>query len=182
MHFYCMSVKTGMEEKYKKSVLPLIQGEISIFSGNLHILKKLMRLKNGKEYFDYFFPGYVFLETEETSLNKIKELSDGDGFIRFLPSSKEIYPLVKKDEQVVSSILQYGSTLGIVPVSFDKGDKIVILDGPFKDYSGQVVAVNRRNKRINIQLDFMNGMRIIGLTYQEVNKQNNLNADINAQN
>lgn len=96
MHFYCMSVKTGMEEKYKKSVLSLIQGENSIFSGNLHILKKLMRLKNGKEYFDYFFPGYVFLETEETSLYKIKELSDGNGFIRFLPSSKEIYPLVKK--------------------------------------------------------------------------------------
>lgn len=82
----------------------------------------------------------------------------------------------------MSSILQYGSTVGIVPVSFDKGDKIVILDGPFKDYSGQVVAVNRRNKRINIQLDFMNGMRIIGLTYQEVNKQKNLNTDINAQN
>ena len=82
----------------------------------------------------------------------------------------------------MSSILQYGSTVGIVPVSFDKGDKIVILDGPFKDCSGQVVAVNRRNKRINIQLDFMNGMRIIGLTYQEVSKQKNLNTDINAQN
>ena len=90
--------------------------------------------------------------------------------------------LGRNNTEIINSILKYGNTVGIVPVTFDKGDRIVILDGPFKDYSGQVVAVNKRNKRINIQLDFMNGMRIVGLTYQEVNKQDNLNTNINTQN
>ncbi|WP_353885684.1 hypothetical protein [uncultured Treponema sp.] len=47
----------------------------------------------------------------------------------------------------------------------------MITDGPFKDFSGNVIAVNRRNKRLNIQIDFMNGVRVVGLCYEEVQKQ-----------
>lgn len=43
----------------------------------------------------------------------------------------------------------------IVPVKFDAGDRVIITDGPFKDFSGNVIAVNRRNKRLNIQIEFM---------------------------
>ena len=53
---------------------------------------------------------------------------------------------------------------------FYENDSIVILDGPFKDFPGKIIAVNRRNKRVNIQLDFMNGMRVLGLTYKEIKK------------
>ena len=66
--------------------------------------------------------------------------------------------------------MKFGTTVDIVPVTFDENDRIVILDGPFKDFSGKVIAVNKRNKRLNIQLDFMNGMRVVGLTYEEVTK------------
>lgn len=82
-----------------------------------------------------------------------------------MPSSNQIVPLSENDLNIVKSILQFGSTVGIVPVTFDKGDKIVILGGPFKDFSGKVTAVNRRNKRVNIEIDFMNGVRVVALTY-----------------
>ncbi len=55
MSLYCISVKTGLEEKFKESVLPLISGDNFTFQGFVHILRKRMRLKNGKEYFDAFF-------------------------------------------------------------------------------------------------------------------------------
>lgn len=61
--------------------------------------------------------------------------------------------------------------MGIFPVKFDAGDMVIITDGPFKDFSGNVIAVNRRNKRLNIQIDFMNGVRVVGLCYEEVQKQ-----------
>ena len=49
-------------------------------------------------------------------------------------------------------------------------DKIQLLDGPFNEIEAKVVAVNRRNKRVNIQVEFMNGIRLIGLTYEEAKK------------
>lgn len=171
MSLYCISVKTGLEEKFKESVLPVIDGNECAFHGVVHILRKRMRLKNGKEYFDVFFPGYVFLETEEHETARLLFLSAGKGFLRFLPSNSSVSPLVKDDLEIVSSILRFGSTVGIVPIKFDAGDKVIITDGPFKDFSGNVVAVNRRNKRLNIQIEFMNGVRVVGLCYEEVQKQ-----------
>ena len=72
---------------------------------------------------------------------------------------------------IVKTLQQFGSTVGIVPVTFDKGDRIVITGGPFNDFSGRVVAVNRRNKRLNIEIDFMNEVKVVGLTYEEVQRQ-----------
>ena len=155
MSLYCISVKTGLEEKFKENVLPLVNGNNCAFQGFIHILRKRMRLKNGKEYFDAFFPGYVFLETEECEASKLYVLSGEKYFLRFLPSNSSVSPLVKGDLEIVSSILRFGSTVGIVPVKFDAGDRVIITDGPFKDFSGNVIAVNRRNKRLNIQIEFM---------------------------
>lgn len=166
MNFYCISVRIGMEEKYKQSVEPVISDDG--ISGTLHFFRKKMRLKTGKEYCEPFFPGYLFFETEETLPVRLKELEAGKGFIRFLPSNQEIAPLANTDLSIVTSILRFGDTVGIQNVTFDKGDRIVIVDGPFKDFSGKVVAVNRRNKRVNIELDFMGSVRVVGLSYEVV--------------
>lgn len=160
-----------MEEKYKESVQDRLKPE-GMLQGTIHFLRKKMRLKTGKEYYDPFFPGYVFFETTETNLFCIKSLSEGKGFLRFLPSNQEIRPLANTDLNIVSSILHFGSTVGIQNVTFDKGDRIVIVDGPFKDFSGKVVAVNRRNKRVNIELDFMGSSRIVGLSYEIIKREN----------
>ena len=170
MVIYCISVRTGQEESYIKAVQSVLDAPEALFHGTLHFLKKRMRLKTGKEYMEPFFPGYVFLQTDETDGAKLRTLAKFKGFMRFLPSSTEINPLVKSDLDIITTMLKFGTTMEIVPVMFDENDRIVILDGPFKNIPGKIIAVNRRNKRVNIQLDFMNGMRVIGLTYEEVRK------------
>jgi len=159
-----------MEESFKESVKDLMEPEGPL-NGKIHFLKKIMRLKNGKEYYDPFFPGYVFLETEESDPAKLRALSKGKNFLRYLPSNQDIKPLVSSDLKIVASILQFGSTVGLVPVTFDAGDRIVIVDGPFKDFTGKVVAVNRRNKRVNIEIDFMGSLRQVSLSYEVVEKE-----------
>ena len=168
MNFYCISVWTGMEESYREHVQAALDAPDAPLRGTVHFLRKQMRLKKGKEYYEPFFPGYVFLETEETDAAKLRAVTAGKGFIRFLPSNEMVRPLAGGDRDIVSAILQFGTTVGIVPVAFDVGDRIVILDGPFKERTGSVIAVNRRNKRLNIQFDFLSSARIIGLTYEEV--------------
>lgn len=170
MKIFCISVRTGFEEKFKESVEPVFEKSVQKFSGAVHLLKKKMRLKTGKEYFEQFFPGYVFFETDETDTAKFRFFKKGKGFLRFLPSDSEVHPLENKDLQIIKSIMDCGSVMGIVPVAFDKNDRIVIVDGPLKDMSGKVVAVNKRNKRVNIELEFMGGAKIVGLSYEVVKK------------
>ncbi len=35
----------------------------------------------------------------------------------------DVNPLAKNDSDIVKTLLQFGSTVGIVPVTFDKGDR-----------------------------------------------------------
>ena len=58
----------------------------------------------------------------------------------------------------------------VLHVSFDVNDRIRILDGPFIGQEALITAVNRRNKRINFEVELMNGSRLIGLTYEVVGK------------
>ena len=161
-NFYCIWVQTGKEDSYIKEMYDTLRGLENAPDFELYFFKKEMRLKNGKEYMESFFPGYVFLKTSESDIQKLLVFKQGKGFVRFLPQTK--------DAEIIQSILKFGSTIGIVHVDFNEDDRIVILDGPFKDFRGKVIAVNRRNKRVNVQFDFMNGLKVVGLTYEVVKR------------
>ncbi len=48
----------------------------------------------------------------------------------------------------------------------------MIVDRPFKDFTGNVKSVNRRNKRVNLGIPFMGAVREINLSYELVEKIN----------
>lgn len=169
-YLYCLWIKTGEEESYIKEMKPLINSPETNLNGLLYFFRQQKKLKKGKEYFEPFFPSYVFFETNETDIIKLKQLSKGKGFISFLPNNKQIAPLNPHDTQIIASIINHGSVIPIVHATFDVNDRIQILDGPFKNVSAKVIAVNRRNKRVNIDVEFMNGIRQFGLYYEEVQK------------
>lgn len=163
MHYYGISVVGGCEEKFRLKA----QQRLGI-TERIVIFKKKMRLKNGKEYEQLLFPGYAFLETcSEIDWGKFRGI---DGFCRFLPDTKNARALDGRDLKIVLSLLEFGTVMDEVPVQFDKDDRIVILDGPFKSMEGYVTAVNRRNRRVNIRIEFMNGVQVVGLSYKVIAK------------
>ena len=167
---YCLWIKTGLEEKYIEEIQPALDSDFSEnkCSGKLIFLGKQMRLKNGKEYIDPLFPGYVFFEADRAE--DFAVLQEGKGFMKILPQSVSPQPLCEKDAEFVYSLLKYGSLIPIVHVQFNVNDRIEILDGPLKGKEASIVAVNRRNNRVNFEVRLMNGMHILGLTYEIVKK------------
>ena len=124
--------------------------------------------ENGKEYIDTLFPGYVFWETE--SLDGFSLVQKGRGFVKILQNNTEPLALTDEDVELIRSFLKYGTIMPIVRVTFDVNDRIQILDGIFKGQEGLIKAVNRRNKRVNFEVELMNGVRVIGLTYEIAKK------------
>lgn len=168
MHFYCLYIRTGLEWNFVEEIQPKLDSPDTPCGGKLYCLGKQMRLKNGKEYKDPIFPGYVFWETD--SLNGLHILQKGKGFLKILPQNSEPHFLEEKDVDLIRSFLRYGMIVPIVHVDFDVNDRIKILDGYFKGQEALVKAVNRRNKRVNFEVQLMNGTHIIGLTYELVKK------------
>ena len=164
-NFYCIFVKTGLEKSFINEVQPMLDSSVSVLKEKLYFFKKQMRLKSGKQYTDPVFPSYVFFETDAKTKD-FSLLRKGKGFIHLLPQGSKERPLEANDLEILKSILKYGTVIPIVHVEFDVNDRIQLLDGPFKDMTGKVTAVNRRNKRVNLNVEFMNGVRLIGLTYE----------------
>ena len=166
--FYCLYIKTGCEWNYVKEMQPVLDSPDTPCAGKLYCLGKQMRLKTGKEYIDTLFPSYVFWETD--SLDGLSLLQKGKGCVSLLPQTSEPQQLSDNDLELIQSFLKYGDVMPIVHVDFDMNDKIQILDGLFKGQEALVKAVNLRNKRVNFEVELMNGTRIIGLTYEVVKR------------
>ncbi len=171
MNYYCMAVKTGREDSFRDQVAGLLENSDTGLEGRILVFKKLMRTKAGKIYEEPFFPGYVFFETERPFPRDFSLFRKINGFYYFLPKDSETEPLKGFDYECVVNLKKYGETIGFTPVSFDENDRIVITGGPFKDIGGTVVAVNRRNKRVNVRLDVFNRATVVGLTYYDVRKE-----------
>ena len=171
MKFYCLAVQTSKEDQIKKLLEEKLEAEVCKVKGTIHLFKKLMRLKNGKMYDVALFPGYLFLMTDCEEPRDLGYLLRTDGVFRYLPNSFEPSFLKGRDEDIVRELINSGNTLKFVRAKFNENDRIVIVDGPFKNLSGKITSVNRRNHRVNIQLDFLNGMKLIGLTYFDIEKE-----------
>ncbi len=163
MSWFCMAVRTGREEGFLSRIRPLFP------DGRLFFFRKLMRTKKGKIYDEPFFPGYVFLES--AVLPEPAGLRKAEGFLHFLPKEGRPEPLYGTDLACIQSLARYGETLGFAPCVFDENDRIVIVSGPFKDLPGTVVAVNRRNQRVNVRLEVFNRVMVTGLTYYDVRRE-----------
>ena len=172
-NFYCIWVRTGLENKFIEKVQSLFDSVPDEQNGKLYCIGKQIRLRNGKEYIDPLIPGYIFWETD--NISRIQDIKDEEGFIDFLPNDNGIKPLSARDTELVTSFLKYGSVIPVVNVQFDVNDRIVIVDGLFKGMEGRITDVNRSNKRINFEVMLMDGKRILSLSYQEIQKKENFN-------
>lgn len=172
-NFYCIWVRTGLENKFIEKVQSLFDSVPDEQNGKLYCIGKQIRLRNGKEYIDPLIPGYIFWETD--NISRIQDIKDEEGFIDFLPNDNGIKPLSARDTELVTSFLKYGSVIPVVNVQFDVNDRIVIVDGLFKGMEGRITDVNRSNKRINFEVMLRDGKRILSLSYQEIQKKQNFN-------
>lgn len=172
MNYYCLLVETGKEESFKKAAQKkLDDGEFG-FSGKILLFRKIQKLvKRGKVYDEILFPGYLFLKTDEADVKKFGEFSKLKGFLKFLPERTKIDAVSGSDLQIVTELEQNKGFQGFVKAKFDLNDKLVIVDGKLAGVSGKIIDINRRNQKLNMSIMMENGIKVVNLTYYDVEKQ-----------
>ena len=117
------------------------------------------------------FPGYVFVETEETDnlpANKTAFYCIS-GFSRFLRSNQDICPLGGRDlELILHFIRQAGPVAGLSKVFFNEDSRIVVISGPMLGLEGQIVKVDKRKGRAKIKLDLYENSFAIDLPFEVI--------------
>ncbi len=172
MNYYCIFTQTGREAHFKAEAKKLLETDCLEGDGEVLVFRQVKKIvKLNRVYDDLLFPGYVFFKTEETDARKFRALKKIDGFIRFLPETSKVTMLFGKDLEIVTLLERGGEVQGFVRAKFDKNDRIVIVSGPFAGMKGTVTSVNRRNQKLNYSIETESGVRVLNLSYFDIEKQ-----------
>ena len=85
-------------------------------------------------------------------------------------SNTEITKLAGKDLQLVQKLSLFGEHLSLSKLYFEEGRRIVVTEGPLQGFEGSIIAVNKRRRRITVQLDLFEQVKKIDLMYEDAEK------------
>lgn len=164
MQYYCLMVKTGGEEKFKKALEQHLQDankDIDVI-----FFKKKLRTRKNVVYEQALFAGYVFLGAKELDLDSIALIKKTKYFFHFLNSNTDIRPLQGQDLEYVTNLLKFGKTQGLSKAYFNENMRIVVTDGPLMGFSGKIFKVNRRQQRVTVLLEMFHNAIKFDLGYE----------------
>jgi transcriptional antiterminator RfaH len=143
--WYAIYTKPGKED----SIAIRLQG-IGIDVLNPKLKSRKFRQSRLAEVIEPLFPCYLFADFEKDKYTHMITYTRG---VRYLVGKQN--PIVVHEE-VINTIrknISYDNIVIIKPQQFEKGDAVIIKDGPFKHFSGIFESEIRGPDRVMILLD-----------------------------
>lgn len=131
--------------------------------------EKELQTRNGKRYeMDRkVFPGYILVQMQMTD-DTYKLVKSTSGVTGFVQSGNKPVPL---EEYEVRRIMQNLEASKEAPkVSWQKGDAIRVVEGPFSDFSGKIEEVNADRETLKVLINIFGRDTPVELKFDQVEK------------
>lgn len=131
--------------------------------------EKELQTRNGKRYeMDRkVFPGYILVQMQMTD-DTYKLVKSTSGVTGFVQSGNKPVPL---EEYEVRRIMQNLEASKEAPkVSWQKGDAIRVVEGPFSDFSGKIEEVNADKETLKVLINIFGRDTPVELAFSQVEK------------
>ncbi len=148
MHIYCLFCETGKCEYVARAAM-------QAFPCHAISPKQIQHIWSKGSFTDRehdLLPGYVFVYFEDP-LPFPQELKKIDPIIRCLRSSDLTYELKGSDEAFAQMIYQKNGIIGKTQVTETDG-RFAIADETFRSIHTEILKVDRRNRRMKIEILF----------------------------
>ena len=116
-----------------------------------------------------FFPGYVLVKVDLTdeAYHLVKNTPKVTGF---LGSTTKPMPVSEKEVARIVGQIQEGVDSPRPMISFDIGETIKVVDGPFQSFNGTVESVDEENARLKVLINIFGQGTPVELNYTQVEK------------
>lgn len=161
---YENKVKASLQERIKNAGLEHMFGEILVPSENVQTSRGgKQRLESRK-----FYPGYVFVEMEmnEQTWHLVKETPKVTGFI----GNQNPTPVPEREIASITEAIAKGAVASKPRVSFEIGDQVRVIDGPFANFSGSVEEVKADRQKVKVLVTIFGRPTAVELGYNQVEK------------
>ena len=146
--WYVVATKPRNEDR---AAMNLLNGGIEVLAPKL----KLRKFKDGKfaEVIEPMFPGYIFVRFHP--VDEFRMVKYARGVKTIVHFGGKIVPLQDDMVELIRTRLENG-VASIQKQKIDKGEKILIKDGPFKGFSGIFESELDGKERVAILLEGVN--------------------------
>jgi transcription termination/antitermination protein NusG len=173
LKWYIVHVYSGFEDKVKKSLEERIEalGQKDLFGKILVPTEKVVELRKGQKKTSSrkFYPGYILVQM---ALNKdtwhtVKNTSKVTGFV-----GGEVNPTPISDEEAEKILRQMeeGVSRPKPRYSFEEGDEVRVVDGPFTNFQGTVEEIRPEKEKLRVSITIFGRPTPVELDFIQVNK------------
>lgn len=167
--WYVIQTQGGHEEE----IANMIRKQISSYYIEECFIPKRERMKKyhglWNKVEEILFRGYVFADSARPE-KLYQELKRIPVFTKVLGREENyFFPLNEAEEKLVRGIIDDKCKVGISRIEIGEGKRIRVIEGPLKDYVGQVIKVNLHKREVVVKVEFMGkpvelfmGMEMVG--------------------
>jgi transcriptional antiterminator NusG len=159
-------VKLALQERIAREGLEEFFGQILIPTEEVVEMKMGQQRKSERK----FFPGYVLVQMELTNetWHLVKDTSKVLGFIG--GTSDRPAPITEKEANAILNRVEDSINKPRHKVLFEAGEVIRIVDGPFKDFNGEVEEVLYEKSKLKVAVLIFGRATPVELNFDQVEK------------
>jgi transcriptional antiterminator NusG len=174
-NWYIVNVTSGFEKKVsdyikdqsaKKGVADLFE-EIVVPTENVNSVRRGKKVTMQKK----IFPGYILVKMNLTDLtwNLVKATPK---VIGFLGGGHKPRPISEAEAKRVMNQIEEGTVAKEAELTFEVGEVIKIIDGPFDTFTATIDEVEHDKKKLKVSVSIFGRSTPVELDYTQIEKIN----------
>ena len=173
LKWYIVHVYSGFEDKVKKNLEERVEalGQQEFFGQILVPTEQVVELRKGQKKTSSrkFYPGYIMIQMvlNKETWHTVKNTSKITGFV-----GGEVNPTPISDEEAKQIVhqMEEGVSRPKPRYSFEEGDEVRVVDGPFTNFQGVVEEVKPEKEKLRVSITIFGRPTPVELDFIQVNK------------
>jgi transcriptional antiterminator NusG len=172
--WYVVHAFSGFEKQVARSLEEHIHNAgMEEFFGEIMVpTEEVVEMKGGQKRTTQrkFFPGYVLVKMEmnDDTWHLVKSVPKVTGFIG--GTATKPAPITEKEAESILQQVQEGVEKPRPKFSFEPGEQVRVIDGPFADFNGTVEDVNFEKAKLRVSVSIFGRMTPVELDFSQVEK------------
>ena len=171
--WYIVHAYSGFEKKVAQSIKEqAIQKAISHLIEEVVVpVEEVTEVRRGKKVTAErkFFPGYVMVKMDLTDAtwHMVKNTAKVTGFLGHGGKGRPV-PITEKEAEAIFAQVRDGIEHPKSTISFEIGENVKIIDGPFESFVGLVEQVDDEKSRVKVSVSIFGRATPVDLEYSQV--------------
>jgi transcriptional antiterminator NusG len=173
--WYAVQAYSGYEKIVQKGLLERIEiSEIKDQFGDVLVpVEEVVELKAGQKTISErrLYPGYVLVQMDmnDDSWHLVRSTPKVTAFIG--GSALKPTPIKDKEVELILRRMDDSKVNPTQKLTFEVGESIRVIDGPFKDFSGSVQEINYEKNKLRVEVVIFGRATPVELDFGQIQKE-----------